>query len=453
MKRWIKHWGLVIMFFAVVVWGKLWALNLQKPFIVEEDIYHFNIKMDNWVVTPKHTLYKLQIDVSMLPESEKLQNLPVIYVTDGQWRRMDHKYIHYLTYKKMIPPVVVVGVGYPEEYDAGQVRITDLISQPGNFLAELETEIIPQVEKKYGTDPKQRFLFGASAGGHFAAYSFLMNSLNSNPVFRGYIGSSSYFPGTDVNQLGKELASEERELDTYLYLTYGSKEGYFDFASPNKKLYNNLENKNIKKLHFWHHVYPGSDHFTNTRLTLIDGLRLFLGNKSAKGIGAIDLKYKSHRYDFKTNTQFYDWNSNIFAKNSWETGPRYSHDKDSGCFKVAADFTQYDSLKFETSSVIFESFADRELEVNVNIPEDLVKLKYNLKFFIDSTHPNSLQWITDTGKPFKFFKSGWNTFRYKWRGKSVSGNINCIRGFGVVIERPKSATVWQGDLYFDDIRW
>lgn len=452
MKR-IKYWLLVLMLFAGLASGNMLAQDLQKPFKVDYDIYNFNIKMDSWVVTPKHTRYKLQIDVSMLPESEKLKNLPVIYVTDGQWRRMDHKYIHYLTYKKMIPPVVVVGIGYPEEYDAGQVRETDLRSQPGNFLTELEKEIIPQVEEKYSIDPKRRFLFGASNGGHFTVYSFLINSLNSNPIFCGYIGSSSYLPGTDVIDLAEKLASKERELNSYLYLTYGAKESNYSFGGPNNKLYKILENKNIKKLHFWHHVYPGSDHFTNTRLTLIDGLRLFLGNEQAKGIGAVDLNYKSYCYDFKTNIQVYDWNTNIFTGNSWATDPQYSHDKDPGSFKVVADFSKYDMLKFETSSVLFEDFGDRELEVNVNIPEDLAKLKYNLLFFIYSTAVNSGQWITDASKPIQFTKSGWNTFRYKWHGQVISGNINCIRGFGVVIERPKSAPVWKGDLYFDDIRW
>jgi enterochelin esterase-like enzyme len=433
--------------------GNIRAQNVQKPFAVGEDIYHFNIKMESWVTTPKLTPYKFQIDASMLPESEKLRNLPVIYVTDGQWRRMDHKYIHYLTYKKLIPPVLVVGIGYPEEYDAGQVRMGDLISQAGSFLAELETEIIPQVEKKYSVNPKQRYLFGASAGGYFTVYSFLKNSLNSNPLFHGYIGSSSYLPGTEANSLVKELVSEPRELNTRLYLTYGAKESFFDFVSPNDKLFKSLENKNIKKLHFWHHVYPGSDHFTNTRLTLIDGLRLFLGNEAARGIGAVDFNYKSYHYDFKTNTQFYDWNSNVFVKNSWDPNPSNSREQDSGSVKVAADFSKYDSLKFETSSVFFESFADRVLEVNVRIPEDLVKLKYTLNFYINSTAPGSLQWIQDNSEPFAISKSGWNTFRYKWRGKSVYGNLDCIRGFGLTIERPKSAPVWKGDLYFDDIRW
>jgi enterochelin esterase-like enzyme len=451
--KWIKHWILALILFVIPADGQMLAQDLQKPFAVDYDTYNFNIKMDSWVITPRYTSYKFQLDVSLLPESEKLQNLPAIYVTDGQWRRMDHKYIHYLTRKKMIPPVVVIGIGYPEEYDASQVRITDLISQSGNFLVELEKEIIPQVEKKYSIDPRQRFLFGASAGGYFTVYSFLMNSLNSDPAFRGYIGSSSYLPRTDAMSLAKELASRERELDSYLYLAYGAKENYFDFAVPNNHLYKILENKNIKKLRFWHHVYPDSDHFTNTRLTLIDGLRLFLGNERAKGIGAIDLKYKSYRYDFKTNTQVFDWNTNIFARNSWATEPRYSHGEDPSSFKVAVDFTKYDSLNFQTSSVYFEGLADRELEFNIYIPEDFAKLNYQLRFLIFSTNSNSLQWITDTSKPFKFTRSGWNTFRYQWRGKLISGNINCIRGFGVVVERPKSAPAWRGNLYFDDIQW
>jgi predicted alpha/beta superfamily hydrolase len=448
-------WVMLLLLLVVVMVGnrELQAEDLVKPFAVDTDIYNFNITMDSFVIKPQNTNTKFQIDISYLPESKNLKNLPVIYVTDGQWRRMDHKYIHYLTYKKVIPPVIVAGIGYPEEYDAGQVRITDLLVEPDNFLKAIKKEMIPLVESRYGADPQKRIVFGASCGGHFAAYSFVKDSLDKDSIFWGYIGSSPYLKGAgaEVIELARELASKERVIKKYLYLAYGEKEGQEEYHSPNDTLYKILATKKLKDLHFYHYVYPGSDHFTNTRLTLIDGLRLLLGNKNGRGIGAKDLKYKTCRYDFKTTTQYYDWQTNLFAQNSHESNPKYSQGVNPGSFKVSADFSKYQSLRFETSSVYFPDLADRELEFNLYVPEDLTKLNYSLQFLIYSTF--DAPWITDTSESFQLNKSGWNTFKYKWRGRPISGNINCIRGFGVMISQKASAPAWKGDLYFDEIKW
>jgi hypothetical protein len=64
-----------------------------------------------------------------------------------------------------------------------------------------------------------------------------------------------------------------------------------------------------------------------------------------------------------------------------------------------------------------------------------------------------MDWITDRSEGFAITQSGWNTFQYKWRGKPISGNIDCIRGFGISIIRKKASPAWNGDLYIDDIHW
>ncbi len=446
-------WALLLLLLSPVAYQASPAEEIMKPFKVDYDVYDFNITMESFIIKPQNTTTEFQIDISYLPESKNLKNLPVIYVTDGQWRRMDHKYIHYLTYKKIIPPVIVAGIGYPEKYDAGQVRIPDLLLKPENFLKAVQKEIIPMVERKISSDPQKRIIFGASCGGHFVAYAFLKNSLAKDATFWGYIGSSPYLlgPGSKVLDLARELASKTRVITSHLYLAYGELEGQEDYHTPNDTLFKILESKRLKDFRFLHHIYPGSDHSTNTRLTLIDGLRLLLGDRNHRGIGAIDLNYGTFKYDFKTTTQYYDWQTNVFAQNSYAAGPKYSTDQNPGSFKVAADFTKYNSLNFNTSSVYFENFADQELEVNIYIPEDLAQLGYSLQFLIYSTF--SAPWITDTSENFPLQKSGWNTFKYKWRGKVVHGNADCIRGFGVMINRPETAPTWKGELYFDGIKW
>ena len=427
--------------------------ELNKPFKVGHDVYDFNITMESFIIKPQNTYTEFQVDLSYLPESKNLTNLPVVYVTDGQWRRMDYKYIHYLTYKKIIPPVIVAGIGYPENYNADQVRVSDLLLNPDNFLKAIKQEIIPVVERKISGDPKKRIIFGASLGGHFVTHSFLKNSLDQDATFWGYIGSSPYLlgPGYQVFDLARKMASKKRVIKTQLDLAYGELEGQEDYHVPNDTLFKILENKKLQDFHFFHHVYPNSDHFTNTRLALIDGVRLLLGERKNRGIGAIDLNYGTFMYDFKTTTQFYDWQTNVFAQDSYATDPKYSTDNSPGSFKVAADFSKYNSFNFNTSSVFFENFADRELEVSIYVPKDLAQMDYTLQFLIYSTFTS--EWIMDTSEKFSLKKSGWNTFKYKWRGNVTYGNADCIRGFGILINRPETAPVWMGELYFDGIKW
>ena len=437
--------------------GSLQAQKLEKSFKVGVDLYNFDYQMETLVIKPKDLVNKIQLEISYLPEAKNLKNLPVIYLTDGQWRRMDHKYIHYLTYKKIIPPVIVVGVGYTEEANVGQARWVDMVMKPEALIKVFKTEIIPLVESKYRINAAERYLFGASNGGYFVTYACMKSCLEVDRTFAGFIGSSPYLATedgvVDAQKMAQELVAKQRKFQTKLYLAYGQKEGIWEYQQPNNELFQTLEHQILKGLNFIHHVYPDSDHFSNTRLTLIDGLRLFLGKKVNQAVGAVDLKYQSYQYQFKHNTEFYDWNTNFVAANSYCTDQKYSLDKKSGSFEVKADFSKYNSLNFQTSSVYFEGLADRKVEFNIYIPQDLAKLKYSVRLMIYSTHPGQMEWQADYSESFPIIKAGWNTFQCKWRGQKVTGNLDCIRGFGITIDKSQAAVAWQGKLYFDNIGW
>lgn len=428
------------------------APAVLKPFAVQSDIYDLDFEMASVFFDSRVTPYRYQLDISWLPEYANANDRPVIYVTDGHWRRMDHKYVHYLTVKKIIPPVLVVGVGYPDGYDAGTLRYTDLASRPDDFLKSLKKEVIPLVEGKYRVDPGRRYLFGASLGGRFAAHSFLRDALAGDATFCGYIGSSPYLAGSGVAEMAKQLTARKRAVKKGLFLAYGALEGKYDYQIPNEELFGLLRHKNLSGLDFYHYAYPGSDHFTNTRLTLIDGLRLLLGSGEAKGIGAADLDYRSCTYDFSTRAQFYDWNTNFSTQNTFATDPARGVGGKPGSFRIDADFGQYDTLTFTTSSVYFEGLADREVRFSVHVPADLAGLGYALKFLIYSTFTSD--WICDySEEEFELDKAGWNTYSYKWRDKPVKGNPDCIRGLGIAVIRRGTARPWRGTLYVDDVRW
>ncbi|HPW51873.1 MAG TPA: alpha/beta hydrolase-fold protein, partial [Spirochaetota bacterium] len=148
---------------------------------INEDIYSINMNMDEYLFYSEIIGDYFRIDVSYMPDSNITnEKIPAFYTTDGQWRGIDHKYIHYLTYKKLIHPVYVIGVGYPQGYDYGKIRERDLTDNPDIFSKAFAKEIIPFIEEKYKIDPKHRILYGASYGGYFT-----LNSIFINESFRG----------------------------------------------------------------------------------------------------------------------------------------------------------------------------------------------------------------------------------------------------------------------------
>jgi hypothetical protein len=130
--------------------------------------------------------------------------LPVFYVTDADYcfgtaleaARM-------AAYAGEAAPAMVVGIGYadePGDYSFNGVRrATDFYAGPkrkfevpgytavlggaDEFLAGLIGGVFPEVERREPQiDPARRFLFGTSAGGHFAAYALA----KAPQAFAGY---------------------------------------------------------------------------------------------------------------------------------------------------------------------------------------------------------------------------------------------------------------------------
>jgi hypothetical protein len=137
----------------------------------------------------------------------------------------------------------VVGIGYPTD-DAkvhGERRSFDLtpptspdwlkslpkgpaIGKTGGndeFLAFIEGELKPLVEKKYAVDRKRQTLFGHSFGG-----LFVLHTLFTKPeAFQTYLASSPSIWWNDRSVLGEEKAFAEKyackELNARLLVTVG----------------------------------------------------------------------------------------------------------------------------------------------------------------------------------------------------------------------------------------
>ncbi|WP_226665065.1 alpha/beta hydrolase [Microbulbifer aggregans] len=125
------------------------------------------------------------------------QNYPVIYLLDGDSLFPILAANHlFLTYDDKLPEAIVVGIAYggfkPEinrrSFDFSTSSGEDNLERGGaaNFLAFLEQELIPRVEKRYRADPLQRVLFGQSRGGYMVLYT----AMQKPDLFRGLVASN-----------------------------------------------------------------------------------------------------------------------------------------------------------------------------------------------------------------------------------------------------------------------
>jgi enterochelin esterase-like enzyme len=225
------------------------------------------------------------IDVSLPStyEAEPTARYPVLYLTDGYWRRGQHQPIHAMAKSEGVREMIIVGVGYPDSYDRNAIRVRDLIRSPDKFLDFILDELIPRIEKEYRTTT-ERTLWGASFGGYFAMYALVNCAVKTKGVFQNYIVASpaaletSNQEGKEINLFGFEtmLSEKTTKLKANLYLTVGGNEDLHRFLNPFKELVKVLENRHYVGFFMKSFIDPGKDHYTVWEPTLYEGVRMFL---------------------------------------------------------------------------------------------------------------------------------------------------------------------------------
>ncbi|MAT97410.1 MAG: hypothetical protein CL608_09735 [Anaerolineaceae bacterium] len=164
---------------------------------------------------------------------------PVLYVTDANWLFSSFLRLHSLS----IPPMIIVGIGYPTNNSAEifRVRARDFLPTKNKedekivkeayemsiesgggrqFLSFIRNELFPFINDQYRTQPNNRAFFGWSYGGTFGLYTLF----NKPDTFNRYILSAPDL-GWDNGlcfQYEEQYAAEQSDLPVKLFLGVGS---------------------------------------------------------------------------------------------------------------------------------------------------------------------------------------------------------------------------------------
>jgi predicted alpha/beta superfamily hydrolase len=162
------------------------------------------------------------------------QSYPVLYLTDGD-AHIGHtaSTIEFLARNGRMPQMIVVGITNTDRTrDLTPVKSTAKTpdgalqwatsGSADNFLKFIETELIPDVEKRYRVKP-YRVLAGHSLGGLFVVHAMMARP----GVFNSYIAVSPSLQWENKEALkrAEEFFSKQKELNSTLFVSLGNEPG------------------------------------------------------------------------------------------------------------------------------------------------------------------------------------------------------------------------------------
>lgn len=126
------------------------------------------------IITSHALGYKLQYRVFLPPSYDDLDDLPVLYVVDGQWYIELgglHEVLHDLVLRDEVRPAIAVFVDNRNPENLQQNRRNSQFFCNPSYLRFFQEELIPQIEAEYRTSKagRDRAILGLSFGGLNAA--------------------------------------------------------------------------------------------------------------------------------------------------------------------------------------------------------------------------------------------------------------------------------------------
>jgi hypothetical protein len=254
----------------------------------------------------KHIDQTFQIDVAAPSKTDT--KLPVIYVLDGGMSfAMVAQIVGMLrreTAARPLPPVIVVGIGYPAEtgsqrsqslrlrdltptHDAGYVDMARKAPgpftlppdiEPGGgpaFLTFIQKEVKPFIAARYPVDTGDQTLVGMSLGGLFT-----LSALFQAPdMFRRYVALSPslWWDSGAMLKTEESFAERANDLPVDLYLSIGGLEELMDtrarMVSNVYRLDTMLRHRKYPGLKLAMDVFPDETHMSVFPASVTRGLR------------------------------------------------------------------------------------------------------------------------------------------------------------------------------------
>lgn len=248
--------------FAVLLLSISWST--LKAFQIEGAL------SDDQIITSEILGYDLQYRVYTPPNYGEQSDLPVIYLTDGQWYLQNgkmHEEIDRLIVEGEIKPIVAVFVDNRDPHNLKDNRRNKQFLGYDNYLDFYREELVPLIEKEYEVSDQQvnRGIMGLSFGGLNATY---FGAKGSDVFHMLGIQSPALHPVPEIYS----FYEMRTQLPVKIFLSTGSSN---DTEVHARRLKESLE---LKKYEFKYIEVDEGHNWKNWKPLLDDALIYFFGS-------------------------------------------------------------------------------------------------------------------------------------------------------------------------------
>ena len=225
------------------------------------------------------------------------EKYPVLYVTDANWY-----FSCFCTLSMMLPPMIIVGIGYPTDdfAEIWRIRGRDFLAahneedehrykeQSGlevesgggdRFLSFIRDELFPFVTQSYRVIEDDRAFFGHSWGGNFGIYTLFQKPDTFNKYVIG--APDLGWDNEVVFEYEKRYSEKYSDLPVKLYLAVGTLDEGVSMhpnVSTLFRLHALLKSHNYKGLEMSFDVLKDETHASSSIISATSGLRFIYLN-------------------------------------------------------------------------------------------------------------------------------------------------------------------------------
>jgi predicted alpha/beta superfamily hydrolase len=214
---------------------------------------------------------------------------PTVFLLDGNFYfPMLSAVINQYEQAGMLPPMILVGVGYKSLQLMDSLRNRDYLYPaplPGDetksvggglkFYSFITVELIKRIDDNYRIQKGNKALLGHSFGGYFALYTLLEQTQSHQYLFDNIIAASPslWYHNNYIFQLPGELKKGETAQKLSLFISAGTLENNQWEIQPVKKLAKEIENEKLNNIDLESEVYTSLHHMDTGLITFIKGLQ------------------------------------------------------------------------------------------------------------------------------------------------------------------------------------
>lgn len=249
-----------------------------------------------------HHDYELYIDLPGSYKDSINKHYPVLYILDGQWFFPQTIAIREgLRYEGYIPEMIVVGIGWPDNYHLNRNRdflppsIKDSSWGGGGapkFLDVVKNEIMKFTDSAYRTDKQNNALQGESGGGNFALYALF----HAPELFNKYIIScpSLMYDDGAFYKDEKAFSANHHTLNARIFMTSSEYEVEQDPSEQYDKFVEQFKASNYTGLQFESIIVEKMGHATQNAYALGRGLQFVFHKPDIKVDSVLLEQYTGH---------------------------------------------------------------------------------------------------------------------------------------------------------------